>query len=319
MNSTLLPAGVNLHALHRLAPRRYPFLLQSTAAESSLGGSDVLMLSQGDALVLEAPGRVSGYGAEGQTEFLTALDAWWQTERVDLSDPAFPFSGGWFLFLGYELAAEVEPSLRLRSDSILPVAFAVRCTAALIIRHDTGVCHLVAEPGSDFDLEMVQADIVAANALTARQSRHSNLRVQEEDPALFLNAVAKAKDYISSGDVYQANLSRGWAATVGGVDANRVYESLCKTNPGPFAGLFYWDGVSVVSSSPERLLQIRNGIMATRPIAGTRPRSDDKARDEQLLHELLDDPKERAEHVMLIDLERNDLGRVCDANLCGGS
>ena len=163
------------------------------------------------------------------------------------------------------------------------------------------------------DLEMVQADIAAANALTTRQSGHSNLRVQEEDPALFLDAVAKAKDYISSGDVYQANLSRGWAATVGGVNANRVYESLCKTNPGPFAGLFYWDGVSVVSSSPERLLQIKNGIMATRPIAGTRPRSADKARDEQLLHELLDDPKERAEHVMLIDLERNDLGRVCDA------
>ncbi len=313
MNSTLLPAGVNLHALHRLAPGRYPFLLQSTAAKSSLGGSDVLMLSQGDALVLEAPGRLSGYGAAGQTEFLTALDAWWQAERVDLSHHAFPFAGGWFLFLGYELAAEVEPSLRLRSDSILPIAFAARCTAALIVKHDTGGCHFVAEPGSDFDLEMVQADIAAANALTARQSRHSNLRVQEEDPALFLDAVAKAKDYISSGDVYQANLSRGWAATVGGVDANRVYKSLCKTNPGPFAGLFYWDGVSVVSSSPERLLQIKNGIMATRPIAGTRPRSADKARDEQLLHELLDDPKERAEHVMLIDLERNDLGRVCDA------
>jgi anthranilate synthase component 1 len=96
------------------------------------------------------------------------------------------------------------------------------------------------------------------------------------------------------------------------VDANRIYRALRTANPGPFAGLIKWRGVSVVSSSPERLLQVKNGIASTRPIAGTRPRSTDKAEDRQLLEELLAHPKERAEHVMLIDLERNDLGRVCD-------
>jgi anthranilate synthase component 1 len=76
--------------------------------------------------------------------------------------------------------------------------------------------------------------------------------------------------------------------------------------------MIHWDGVSIVSSSPERLLRVRDGCIATRPIAGTRPRSDDREYDRRLLDELLRDPKERAEHVMLIDLERNDLGRICE-------
>ncbi|MDA0706161.1 MAG: aminodeoxychorismate synthase component I [Proteobacteria bacterium] len=312
MNSTLLPAGVNLHALHRLAPARYSFLLQSTAAESSLGGFDLLLLSQGDALVLEGPGRLSGAAATGQREFITALDGWWQNERVDSCESEFPFSGGWFLFLGYELAAEIEPSVRFFNDTLLPTAFAVRCPAALVVAHKTGHCYFIAEPGTDYDIEMVNADIAAAHALADNTRTEKELRVEEEDPARFLHAVAAAKAYIASGEIYQANLSRGWSATAAGIDANQIYAALCKSNPGPFAGLIHWDGVSIVSSSPERLLHIRDGRIATRPIAGTRPRSDDAAYDRLLLDELLDDPKERAEHVMLIDLERNDLGRICE-------
>ena len=160
---------------------------------------------------------------------------------------------------------------------------------------------------------MIQDDIAAANALGATRAIDTDLVIEEEAAEIFLNAVVSAKEFIASGDIYQANLSRGWTARIDDVDPNRIYETLCRTNPGPFAGLFYWDGISVVSSSPERLLRIRDGMMSTRPIAGTRPRSDDASLDAQLLQELIADPKERAEHVMLIDLERNDLGRVCDA------
>ncbi|MGI9273209.1 MAG: aminodeoxychorismate synthase component I [Woeseiaceae bacterium] len=318
MSSILLTAGVDLHALHRLNPARYPFLLQSTAAESDLGGFDILMLSQGDALVLEAPGELSGHGAAGHTDFLVALDDWWQEERVQKGSREWPFDGGWFLYLGYELAAEVEPTLALQPDPILPTAFAVRCTAALIREHQSGNCHFVAESGSAFDLQMIEDDIAAASELPATNALDADRiinekSVAEEDPALFLDAVANAKHLIANGEIYQANLSRGWSASVNDVDPNRVYEILCKSNPGPFAGLLYWDGVSVVSSSPERLLRVKDGTVSTRPIAGTRPRSDDEELDSQLLQELIQDPKERAEHVMLIDLERNDLGRVCDA------
>jgi anthranilate synthase component 1 len=313
MISTLLQAGADLHALHRLAPERYPFLLQSTAAETSLGGFDVLLISQGDALVLESPGHLTGHGADGQSGFLSALDNWWRSERIEQSSNAWPFSGGWFLYLGYELAAEIEPSLNLAADPIMPTAFAVRCQAAIVREHKSGKCHFIAEADSSFAVQTVHEDISAALKLGGLTSAESQLHVSEEDPAEFLDAVSKAKSYIVAGDIYQSNLSRGWSATCDDADANRLYQSLCSANPGPFAGLVYWNGVSVVSSSPERLLTIRNGTASTRPIAGTRPRSEDMVTDKLLLDELISDPKERAEHVMLIDLERNDLGRICEA------
>src|SRR5690606_19103785 len=125
------------------------------------------------------------------------------------------------------------------------------------------------------------------------------------------------KDYLAAGDVFQVNLSRAWIATPdAALEPTSLYRRLRATNPGPFAGLMQHAGWAIASSSPERLVSIvpgaeRGARIETRPIAGTRPRSDDPARDAAAIRELLASPKERAEHVMLIDLERNDLGRVC--------
>jgi len=108
-------------------------------------------------------------------------------------------------------------------------------------------------------------------------------------------------------------LSRRWRAELSGdISPDNVYARLCEANPAPFAGMMVWNGVAVISSSPERLVNIRNRRVSTRPIAGTRPRGADEMADSALSRELFGDAKERAEHVMLIDLERNDLGRVCD-------
>ena len=313
MISTLLPAGTDLFALHRFAPQRYPFLLQSTAASTSLGGYDILLIPNGQALQLDKIGAVSGNYSAGQTRFLDALNDWWRSEQTPTATERWPFTGGWFLYLGYELAGEVEASLELRSDPLLPVAVAARCDAALILEHASGNCYLLAENDSAVDSRSVLDDLQAAVATSAIAAPTSDLDVAEETPEDFLDAVVRAKEYIAAGDIYQANLSRGWSATCETANPNDIYRALCEANPGPFAGLIHWDGVSVVSSSPERLLQVRNGIVSTRPIAGTRPRSDDAEQDQQLLEELIADPKERAEHVMLIDLERNDLGRICKA------
>ena len=139
------------------------------------------------------------------------------------------------------------------------------------------------------------------------------LEAAEEAAGDFLAAVVKAKEHIAAGDVYQANLSRGWSVSADHkLAADRIYESLSQSNPAPFAGLARWQDATIVSSSPERLLRIRDGIVSTRPIAGTRPRSDDEDTDQSLSAELFSNAKEIAEHVMLIDLERNDLGRVCE-------
>jgi anthranilate synthase component 1 len=312
MISTLLPAGTDFHALHQLDPGRYSFLLQSTALAPGLGSYDLLLLSTGESLQLDAPGQVSGSHASGHTRFLDALDDWWRDER-SAGDADWPFCGGWFLYLGYELAAEIEPTLQLQCDPVLPVAFAVRCDAALIRNHETGQCHFVAEPGSTHSAVQVQEDLSRAAMAPPDTSQGSNPLITEEPAQAFLQAVIQAKSYIAAGDVYQANLSRGWSAACAGANPSSIYRALCGANPGPFAGLAHWQGATIVSSSPERLLSIRQGLAATRPIAGTRPRSDNQQLDKQLLQELISDPKERAEHVMLIDLERNDLGRICEA------
>ena len=134
----------------------------------------------------------------------------------------------------------------------------------------------------------------------------------EEDPARYLEAVRRTKAYIRDGDIFQANLSRRWRGRLqAGVEQADIYRRLRASNPGPFAGIMRWGEHGVLSSSPERLLQVRGDMAQTRPIAGTRPRGADRRSDRALSSELIGHPKERAEHVMLIDLERNDLGRVC--------
>jgi anthranilate synthase component 1 len=124
--------------------------------------------------------------------------------------------------------------------------------------------------------------------------------------------VRRALDYIRDGDVFQANLSRLWQAELAtDTSAVDIYVQLRRANPGPFNGLAVWDDQAIISSSPERLFDAVAGHVNTRPIAGTRPRGTSADEDMKLSAELLAHPKEQAEHIMLIDLERNDLGRIC--------
>lgn len=302
-----------LRRLNQAYPSRYPFLLQSTTRGGDLGRFDILFAFPGDTLVMEQAGMLTGNFCGDETRFLHALDRWWSDEQVDKIDSALPFHGGWFLYLGYELAAEIEPGLKLHDDALLPIAFAVRCPAALIFDHETGLCSLVCEAQYRVAYDQLVEDIAGLTS-PVKGNNARDLEVVEEPPQHFTAAVADAKEYIAAGDVYQANLSRQWAASVSPeLSSEGIYATLCETNPGPFAGIARWQDVSIISSSPERLLQIRDGTISTRPIAGTRPRGDDNDADASLSTELFAHPKERAEHVMLIDLERNDIGRVCEA------
>ena len=294
---------VDLRTLHHHAPSRYPFLLQSTAAASNRGRFDILFACPGETLVLE----------HQEFDFLAELDRRWQQERIAPGESELPFTGGWFVYLGYELAQQIEPTLSLGDDPLLPTAFAVRCPAAILRDNDSGECSLVAE-AADLQ-EAILADIAEVRARPAIASKLGVRPGAREDEANeFTSAVRRAREYISAGDVYQANLSRNWTVRVDDdVTADAVYQALCATNPAPFAGLVRWGDTTIISSSPERLLRVRDGVASTRPIAGTRPRSDDRSIDDSLSAELFAHPKERAEHVMLIDLERNDLGRICEA------
>ncbi len=128
----------------------------------------------------------------------------------------------------------------------------------------------------------------------------------------YMEMVTKAKEYIAAGDIFQANLSLRLSAGVGDTDPLRIYEILRDINPSPFAAYVDFGEYQIVSSSPERLVRVKGPVIDTRPIAGTRPRGKDVTEDDAMTAELLLNEKERAEHIMLIDLERNDLGKVSD-------
>ena len=127
----------------------------------------------------------------------------------------------------------------------------------------------------------------------------------------FCRAVERAKEYIAAGDIYQVNLSQRLTAAVG-ADPLEIYSVLRELNPSPFAGFFDFGDWQLVSCSPERLVKLENRSAQTRPIAGTIRRGRSDAEDGELRSRLTSDIKERAEHIMLVDLERNDLGRVCE-------
>lgn len=128
----------------------------------------------------------------------------------------------------------------------------------------------------------------------------------------YIERVRRCQAYISQGDIFQANLSLRLSTPLGSCSPVALYSLLRKVNPAPFAALMNVGDAQILSSSPERLVRVEGRQIETRPIAGTRPRGKDLSEDHRLTVDLLTHHKERAEHLMLVDLERNDLGRVCE-------
>jgi len=144
------------------------------------------------------------------------------------------------------------------------------------------------------------------NSMRSKPDIESNFTRED-----YLKAVTKAKEFISAGDIYQVNLSQRFHAKLS-VDPYLLYKRLRNINPAPFACYLNFDDITIVSSSPERFLKVEGDRVQTRPIKGTRPRGKDKWEDKKLKEELISSIKDRAELNMIVDLERNDLGRVCD-------
>lgn len=306
-----LSAPVDLLALHRSYPARYPHLLASSAQGTAQGRYDILLAYPRSRLVFDGLRCIrDGQVIEGS--FLQALDAWWQEERIPESASPLPFHGGWFIYLGYELAHWLEPSVPLAAEqSGLPVAMAERCPAAVIHDHLTGASWWVEEGDEARLWPRFMADCAALQSVPPPTSLPA-LTLEEDAPSAFLEGVRRIRAYILAGDIFQANLSRAWRGRfMQPVDPADLFQRLAHNNPGPFAALCRLDGQAIISSSPERLVCARHGVVQTRPIAGTRRRGEDEREDAALKAELIVHPKERAEHIMLLDLERNDLGRVC--------
>ena len=302
-------SGYDLPGISIALPEHYPFLLDS-AASGPLSKYSLLLRSSGESVCSHGDGNISGPGDTGS--FLNRLNNWYQQEKRPQGEANdWPFCGGWFLYLGYELAAEIEPVVDFpAAHDGFPVAFASRCPAVVYSRPDQpGILHLVAEN----EALLVEMRNELENLPPPADYKSTELTELRADPPLtFKRAVERIHEYILDGDVFQVNLSRGWHGQFAvPPDAGALYRSLRQSNPAPFAGMVRWNNFVLMSSSPERLVNIRRGEVQSRPIAGTRPRGTDHDSDQALSRELMSHPKERAEHIMLIDLERNDLGRVC--------
>lgn len=309
----IVPGTPDLVAVHATAPSQYPFLLESVSRGPN-GRFDILFAAPGTRLQLDPAGQVTVDGAPVPGRFLDVLRQHYVSEyRPDDIEVSLPFRGGWFVLLGYELAGEIEPRLRsLPGRPEMPVALAVRVPAAIVRDHETGQTHLVCEHGHDSLLDSMERDI-RSSALHRDDKAAAAYEITEEPATRFLDGVAKVRDYIHAGDVFQVNLSRLWRIHApAGIGPVGTYVRLRRSNPAPFAALArISDDVHILSSSPERLVKVSGRTISTRPIAGTHPRDEDAEKDAALARALIAHPKERAEHIMLIDLERNDLGRIC--------
>ena len=336
-----LSGRIDLPALHQYNPSRYPYLLQSAAQTSHQTHFDILFACPLQTLVLQTQGDLEllippDVEAERKIEvhhkqppqgndFLNAFEQCWQAEKTNISQQDnetsnMPFTGGWFVYLGYELAQQIEPSLALPEPESeqLPIAFATRIPAAIVINRQTNDAFAVADPAYQHCISLINDDLAQLAGLTPDQilspvsGTHIIKSIHEEPANRYISGVNKVKRYIKDGDVFQVNLSRLWNAELDTDISNlHIYQRLMQTNPAPFSALVEFGENAIISSSPERLVRVSGNSVETRPIAGTRPRGESADDDQSHLNELIGHPKERAEHIMLIDLERNDLGRVC--------
>jgi len=297
----VVSSAPDLLAVVALDSKRYPFLLESSAGAAAQSRYDMLLAFPGAAIEI-------GDGRLGES-FFDQFDVAAAQEGV-APVSGVPFIGGWFFYLGYEMAGRIEPSLTLprAQDDIFPDALAVRCPAAIIHDRLNGTLQIVAEARDMTRVECMIDDLCRADSAVVGTPIKANWT--QADCRVYEGQVDRARELIFAGDVFQVNLSRAWHGELAqDTSPLAIHAALRDANPAPFSGLMYWRDAALCCSSPERLLCIDNGMAQTRPIAGTRRRS--RGTDDDMTRKLLAHPKERAEHVMLIDLERNDLGRIC--------
>ncbi|MCA8916934.1 MAG: anthranilate synthase component I family protein [Planctomycetes bacterium] len=226
------------------------------------------------------------------------------------------FIGGWAGLLGYDLRCFIEKLAPPKPKGPhFPDLQAGFYPWTICLDHATGSCELrllSGAPGGPGDIQRLGADLAE---LLARPSAEAAVALGEHAFSTnrkdWIGSVEEVRRRIFEGDIYQANLTR-MVHREGRVNAPALYMCLREANPAPFGGfLDCGEGRAILSSSPERFISVRDGVIETRPIKGTRGRGTNEADDSRLREELLASVKDRAELTMIVDLERNDLGRVC--------
>jgi len=257
---------------------------------------------------------------------LDALRALIEESHIDLPHSLPPISAGLFGYLGYDMIRLVEHLPNVNPDPLgLPDAVMLRPSVVVVLDGVKGEVTVVAPAWVSGGLSARAAYAQAAERVMdavrdldrpAPQETRDLGDVSETAQATsnttkaqYFDMVARAKSYIRAGDIFQVVPSQRWKQRFT-LPPFALYRALRRTNPSPYMFYFNFGGFQVIGASPEILVRVTAGEVTIRPIAGTRPRGDTPAADKALEAELLADPKERAEHLMLLDLGRNDVGRV---------
>lgn len=334
-----LPDAVDsVYAFQKLSDLPYCCWLDSALLSSPFGRYSFLVADPVDILRVE---RV-------QADPLAKLDQWLSEYKSVAVDGLPPFQGGVVGFMGYELGRCFERVPRAMHDEFgLPLASLGLYDVVLCWDHKTGDGWIVSqgfpERGSEaarreraasrikqfqailatdssqrgvgtLDPNRYRTSVHAtAHGLTAPQyeTRLGGGWLGNFDSHGFRNAVQQAREYIYAGDIFQVNLAQRLLCPAR-CDSRELYQRLRQVNAAPFAGYYDMGSAQIVSASPERFIQTRDRTIETRPIKGTRRRSANPADDESIAAELRMSPKDRSENIMIVDLLRNDLSRVCD-------
>jgi anthranilate synthase component 1 len=313
----------------KLAGDSPSFLLESIESSerlgrfSFLGGDPYMVLSMRDGIARFREN--GGERSEPFTDPMAVIDAE-LARRNAVALPELPrFQGGAVGYLGYETVRYFEDlPLPAKDDLNLPDIVLMFVDTLVVFDHLTHSMKLVAhavstgDPEADYDRAVERIDSLAhqlaspataSTAIPAANKPGGGPLIFNRTREDFEEAVRKARDYITAGDIIQVVLSLRIARELT-VPAFTVYRFLRTVNPSPYMFFLDLQDMQVVGASPEMLVQAEGRRIRTRPIAGSRPRGADPEADEAMARELLADEKERAEHVMLVDLGRNDIGRV---------
>ncbi|MGC9155031.1 MAG: anthranilate synthase component I family protein [Ferrimicrobium sp.] len=286
------------------------------------------ILMRGGTIEIDGRLPVPPLAAEGIFDYLNRLTSLLVMQPMD----PIPFAGGLLGYLGYDVVREIEPTITetVEDDLGLPDVLLSLIGELVVFDHwaqtVTVVVNVLIEPGGD-DYEQYRSACADLSRLVTEfcriRSRLTPGRVgvgkgvegdllDDHSTEAYEAMVERAKEYILAGDIFQVVLSRRFDFPLQ-TDAISLYRALRVTNPSPYMYLLQSNEITVVGSSPEALVTAdRNGSVMVRPIAGTRPRGASEEDDSRLIAELQADPKERAEHIMLVDLARNDVGKVAE-------
>ena len=324
-------------ALFKLGPAPYSFLLESVEGGDKLGrysfvGNTASAVFKSRGKLVEI-GRPSGGGfsfesaqVDDPIDALRRLMAGYRPAPVD----GLPrFYGGAVGYMSYDMIRQIEAIPDENPDELgVPESYFIISDTVLIFDHAQRKLKIVVNAHVDGDGAQAAyeraVDSIHGVIEKLRQTRSApplDDLLEEDRPEIsvqsnfeksaFEDAVRKCLEYIRAGDIFQVVLSQRFKTPVN-TDPVGLYRVLRTVNPSPYMFCLQFPDLAIVGSSPEVMVRLEDGVAQLRPIAGTRPRGKTEAEDRALAEELLADAKERAEHVMLVDLGRNDLGRVCE-------